>query len=77
MSKIFANTLKWVEAQGFPNLILKLCLMVCLVSKLISWYYIAFDTNIAMVSFKYFEHAIEFDMNTAMVSLTFEILRVA
>ena len=51
--------------------------MVCLISKLISWYDIAFDTNIAMVSFKYFEHAIEFDMNTAMVSLTFEILRVA
>ena len=32
---------------------LKLCLMVCLISKLISWSDIAFDMNTAMVSFKY------------------------
>ena len=46
----------WVEAQyasEFPNLSLKLCLMECLISKVISWSDIAFDMNTAMVSFKY------------------------
>ena len=45
----------WVEAQyasDFPNLSLKLCLMICLISKLISWSEIVFDRNTAMVSFK-------------------------
>ena len=45
----------WVEAQraqDFPSLSLKLCLMLCLISKLISWPDIAFDMNTAMVSFK-------------------------
>ena len=36
-----------------PNLSLKLCLMVCLISKLISWSDITFDMNPAMVSFKH------------------------
>ena len=43
----------WVEAQyalDFPNLSLKLCLTVFLISKLISWSDIAFDMNTAMVS---------------------------
>ena len=43
----------WVEAQyalDFPNLSLKLCLTVSLISKLISWCDIAFDMNTAMVS---------------------------
>ena len=35
------------------NLSLKLCLMVCLISELISWSDIAFDMNTAMVTFKY------------------------
>ena len=46
----------WVEVQyawDFTNLSLKLCLMVCLISKLISSSDIAFDMNTAMVSFKY------------------------
>ena len=45
----------WVEAQypyDFPNLILKLCLIICLISKLISWSDIEFDMNTAMVAFK-------------------------
>ena len=48
--------LNWVEAQytlDFPNLSLKLYLMVCLISKRISWPDIAFYMNTAMVSFKY------------------------
>ena len=47
--------LNWVEAQyayDFPNLSLKLRLVVCLISKLISWFDITFDMNTAMVSFK-------------------------
>ena len=45
----------WVEtkyAYDFSNLSLKLCLMVCLILKLISWSDIAFDMNTVMVSFK-------------------------
>ena len=40
------------RTQDFSNVSLKLCLMVCLISKLISWSDIAFDMNTAMVSFK-------------------------
>ena len=36
----------------FSNLSLKLCLLVCFISKLVSWFDIAFDMNTAMVSFK-------------------------
>ena len=53
-SFFFINTqVNWLEAQyaeDFPNLSLKLCFMVCLISKLISWSDIAFDMNTAMVS---------------------------
>ena len=45
----------WVEAQyalDFHNLSLKLCLMVSLISKLISWSDTAFDMNTAIVSFE-------------------------
>ena len=54
-NKLFFISIRvnWVEAQyayDFPNLSLKLCLMACLISKLISWSDIAFDTNTAMVS---------------------------
>ena len=36
----------------FSNFSLKLCLLVCFISKLVSWFDIAFDMNTAMVSFK-------------------------
>ena len=36
----------------FSNVSLKLCLLVCFISKLVSWFDIAFDMNTAMVSFK-------------------------
>ena len=50
---IRVNCVEAQYAQDFPNLSLKLCLMVCLISKLISWSDITFDINTAMVSFKY------------------------
>ena len=63
----------WVETQyayDFPNLSLKSCLMVCLISKLISWSDIAFDRNTAMVSFKYSNLNIqEFDMNNGVFNV--------
>ena len=55
-SFLISLPVNWVEAQytyDFPNLNLKLCLIVCLISKLISWSDITFDMNTAMVSFKY------------------------
>ena len=36
----------------FSNFSLKLCLLVCFISKLVSWFDIVFDMNTAMVSFK-------------------------
>ena len=45
----------WVEAQyayDFLSLNLKLCLMVCLISKFVSLSDVAFDMNAAMVSFR-------------------------
>ena len=59
----------WVEAQyvqEFSNLSLKLCLMVCLISKLISWSDIAFDRNTAMVSFKYSNLNIQMSLTWAL-----------
>ena len=49
---IRVNCVEAQYAENFPNLNLKLCLMICLISKLISWSDIGFDLNIAMVSFK-------------------------
>ena len=51
----YKQRVNWVEAQytqEFSNLSLKLCLMVCLISKDFSWSDIVFDMNTAMVSFK-------------------------
>ena len=48
------------------NLSLKSCLMVCLISKLISWSDIAFDMNTAMVTFKYSNSNIQLSLTWAL-----------
>ena len=55
----------WVEAQcaqDLPNLSLKLSLMICLISKLLSWSDIVFDINTTIISFKYSNQNIQLSL---------------